>query len=93
MDLFLISYDICGPKRLRTVAALLEDHGRRLQQSVFACALPPDDRTSLVTEVLDRMECPPDHLWTLPLSARSRDRLCQHGTEVSLPSETDCYIA
>jgi CRISPR-associated protein Cas2 len=93
VDPFLISYDICAPKRLRAVASLLEDHGRRLQQSVFVCTLSPDDRESLVASVLESMECPPDHLWTLPLSARSHDSLRQYGTEVLLPSGTDCYIA
>lgn len=93
MDLLLISYDICSPERLRAVASLLEDHGRRLQQSVFACALPEEDRAALVGDVLAQMECPPDHLLTAPLSAHSHDRLQQRGTEVTLPTETDCYIA
>jgi CRISPR-associated protein Cas2 len=93
MDLFLISYDICSPERLQAVASLLEDHGRRLQQSVFACALPDEGRAALIDDVLALMECPPDHLLTVPLSARSHDRLRQHGTEVTLPTETNCYIA
>jgi len=36
---YLISYDICDPKRLRCVAKLLEGYGTRLQYSVFECVL------------------------------------------------------
>lgn len=39
---YLISYDICHPKRLRRVAKLMEGYGVRLQFSVFECAL--DDK-------------------------------------------------
>lgn len=36
---YLVSYDICHPKRLRRVARVLEGFGVRLQYSVFECAL------------------------------------------------------
>lgn len=36
---YLVSYDICDPKRLRSVARILEGFGVRLQYSVFECAL------------------------------------------------------
>jgi len=36
---YLVSYDICHPKRLRRVARALEGFGVRLQYSVFECAL------------------------------------------------------
>lgn len=39
---YLVSYDICHPKRLRRVAKAMEGYGVRLQYSVFECAL--DDR-------------------------------------------------
>jgi CRISPR-associated protein Cas2 len=38
---FLVSYDICQPKRLRRVAKAMEGFGVRLQYSVFECALDP----------------------------------------------------
>jgi CRISPR-associated protein Cas2 len=38
---FLVSYDVCDPKRLRRVARVLEGFGTRLQYSVFECALDP----------------------------------------------------
>ena len=36
---YLVSYDICNPKRLRNVARIVEGFGVRLQYSVFECAL------------------------------------------------------
>ncbi|WCS19985.1 CRISPR-associated endonuclease Cas2 [Mycobacterium marinum] len=34
-----MAYDIADPKRLRRVCSLMEDHGERLQYSVFVCDL------------------------------------------------------
>lgn len=36
---YMVSYDICDPKRLRQVARALEGFGVRLQYSVFECPL------------------------------------------------------
>jgi CRISPR-associated protein Cas2 len=36
---YLVSYDICDPKRLRRVAKICEGHGFRIQFSVFECPL------------------------------------------------------
>lgn len=36
---YLVSYDVCHPKRLRKVARTLEGFGVRLQYSVFECPL------------------------------------------------------
>jgi CRISPR-associated endonuclease Cas2 len=35
-----MAYDIADPKRLRRICTLMEDHGERLQYSVF-CATSP----------------------------------------------------
>ena len=42
----LVTYDVCtedreGAKRLRRVAKLCANHGRRVQNSVFECLLDP----------------------------------------------------
>ena len=36
---YLMAYDIADPGRLRRVCSLMEDHGERLQYSVFLCDL------------------------------------------------------
>ena len=36
---YLVSYDVCEPKRLRRVAKTMEGFGTRIQYSVFECAM------------------------------------------------------
>jgi CRISPR-associated protein Cas2 len=53
---YLIAYDIAEPVRLRRICRLMEDHGERLQYSVFLCDLTVAERAELeiaVTEVMD----------------------------------------
>ena len=38
---YLVSYDVCHPKRLRRVAKAMQGFGTRIQFSVFECALDP----------------------------------------------------
>lgn len=44
---YLIAYDIADPVRLRRICTLMEDHGERLQYSVFLCDLSPAERAEL----------------------------------------------
>lgn len=36
---YLVSYDVCDPKRLRRVAKAMEGFGTRIQYSVFECPM------------------------------------------------------
>ncbi len=56
---YLMAYDIAEPRRLRRICTLMEDHGERLQYSVFLCDLTIAERAeleSMVTEVMDLNE-------------------------------------
>lgn len=48
---FLVSYDICNPRRLYRVAKICESFGTRLQFSVFECSLCPLLLAKLRTEL------------------------------------------
>ena len=50
---YLVSYDICNPKRLRKVARALEGFGVRLQYSVFECPLDAMRLAKLKAELHD----------------------------------------
>ncbi len=53
---YLMAYDIAEPRRLRRVCTLMQDHGDRLQYSVFLCDLTIAERAELeasVTAVMD----------------------------------------
>jgi len=87
-SLWLAAYDIADPDRLRTVASLCEDYGRRLQQSVFLCACSTDQVIELKDAVQDRMQKAADHFVLLPLCEHCRDQLRQFGQTKSLPGSS-----
>ena len=41
--LYIVTYDICDPKRLRRVFKTMKGFGEHMQLSVFQCDLPPID--------------------------------------------------
>lgn len=59
--LMLITYDVAttdaaGRRRLRRVARLCQDHGQRVQYSVFECQLDPAQWTVLRTKLMDEID-------------------------------------
>lgn len=53
---YLMAYDIADPKRLRRVCTLMEDHGERLQYSVFLCDLSAAEGAELESAVMNLHE-------------------------------------
>lgn len=91
-SLWLITYDIAKPKRLRKVAEALEDHGRRLQQSVFLCEQDAAGLTSLRKRLLGLIDLSADRLALLPICGRCRSDIEQHGTEITLPGTAEAVV-
>jgi CRISPR-associated protein Cas2 len=77
--LWLVAYDIRDPKRLRKIASLCEDYGRRLQYSVFVCACSREAIDALQDDACAIMDLDVDDLAVLPLCASCQDRIVQHG--------------
>lgn len=50
---FLVTYDICDPKRLRKVHQLMLGHGQAVQYSVFRCFLTPTRKVKLMRRLLE----------------------------------------
>lgn len=48
---FIVTYDICDPKRLRRVFRICQDYGNHLQYSVFECDLSSQERVELETKL------------------------------------------
>lgn len=44
---YIVTYDVCDPKRLRKVYRVLRGYGRHLQLSVFQCELSSMERVEL----------------------------------------------
>ena len=51
---FIVTYDVCDPKRLRKVYKILRGYGQHLQLSVFQCEL--DAREKIELEAKLRVE-------------------------------------
>ncbi|WP_022835020.1 CRISPR-associated endonuclease Cas2 [Salisaeta longa] len=90
--LWLVAYDICDPKRLRQVATLCEDYGRRLQYSVFLCACSFQAIDRLQGQARSVMDLSCDRLVTLPICKGCLDQVRQHGPSMALPGTTDTLI-
>src|SRR5437763_15723439 len=65
MMLVVVAYDVntasaAGKRRLRRVAKICEDHGRRVQNSVFECWLDPtvwvEFKARLVSEIANERD-------------------------------------
>ena len=55
--LYLVTYDICEPRRLRKVFKTMQGFGEHLQLSVFQCDLTAIDRIEMqaaLEEIIDR---------------------------------------
>lgn len=48
---YIVTYDICDPKRLRKVFRTCRNYGNHLQYSVFECDLTAREKVELETEL------------------------------------------
>lgn len=79
----LITYDVqtqteAGKRRLRRVAKLCEDHGQRVQFSVFECLVEPDLWVKLKAKLLATIDPEVDSLRFYFLGAEWKRRV-EHG--------------
>lgn len=70
---YLVSYDVCDPKRLRRVARTLEGFGVRLQYSVFECALDGVRLAKLKAELDQLLEHDEDQVLFVSLGVSAND--------------------
>ncbi len=64
---YLMAYDIADPQRLRRICALMEDHGDRLQYSVFLCDLSAAEVAELEAAVQEVMDLSADSVVQIDL--------------------------
>lgn len=64
---FLVAYDIAGPVRLRRVCSVMEEHGERLQYSVFLCDLGLAERAEMEARVTSIMDLAQDSVVEIDL--------------------------
>jgi len=88
----LVSYDVstideAGRKRLRRVARLCENHGQRVQNSVFECLVDPAQWTVLRAKLLAEADPDQDSLRFYFLGAEWKRRVEHIGAKVAYDPE------
>ena len=64
---YIATYDICHPKRLRQVYALMRGYGDHLQLSVFRCELTQRERVELMGKLMEVVKHDEDQVLLFPL--------------------------
>jgi len=81
--LIIIAYDISNPKRLSHIARHCEDHGVRVQYSIFECRMEMEEFEMFWLELQDLMEPSEDRLVAYRVCASCAERIYTAGTMVS----------
>ena len=90
--LVLITYDVKtdtagGQKRLRRIAKLCQDHGQRVQYSVFECLVDPAQWTYLRNDLIAEMDEEQDSLRFYFLGANWKRRIEHVGAKPAYDPE------
>jgi CRISPR-associated protein Cas2 len=83
---FLIAYDICDPKRLRSVCKTMEEYGQRLQYSVFVSDLSRAELIHARAQVERQMNLSEDSVVIVDLGDVDGARFTFVGRRRPLPS-------
>ena len=67
--LYLVTYDVCEPRRLRKVFKTMQGFGEHLQLSVFQCDLSAIDRIELQAELQKIIDPKEDKVLIIDLGA------------------------
>ena len=89
--LTLVAYDIAEPKRLARVARICEDHGVRIQYSLFECRLTEADFAGFWGKLLKQINGQEDRLVAYKIDARCARETLTAGTMVR-SDKVLCYL-
>ena len=65
--LYIATYDICDPKRLRRVFTIMRGYGEHLQFSVFRCELTDRERSELMAKLHSEIKHDEDQVLFFPM--------------------------
>jgi len=88
----LVTYDVRtedadGRRRLRRVAKICQDHGQRVQYSVFECLVDPAQWTTLKNRLIEEIELTEDSLRFYFLGANWKRRVEHIGAKPAYDPE------
>lgn len=88
----LIAYDISEPKRWRRICEACEDHGVRVQFSIFECWLEDREFQSLWSRLQGLIDPEADRLVAYTLEAGSTRRSLTAGNKMICTERVSCYF-
>ncbi len=71
---YVVSYDIRQPKRLRKVFRLMRGYGDHLQYSVFRCELSDRERVELIAKLSGLIKKDEDQVLLFPMGPAGGER-------------------
>ena len=89
---WLITYDIAEPRRLQRVARIMENHGVRLQKSVFECLLRPADLQRLLRKIAREIDHEVDGVKCFPLCKSCEQRCTLLGSSSDSHQSYTAYL-
>ena len=91
---YLITYDICDPKRLRYVYKTMRNWGDHLQYSVFECQLSDDELAEVRGQLAELIHHHEDQVLFIHLgpAANRGERTIQALGKPYCPVDNPCYI-
>lgn len=72
--LYIITYDICDDKRLRSVFRIMNGFGDRMQYSVFRCELNDQEKIWLIEKLHKVLKHDEDQILFFPLGPAGGER-------------------
>lgn len=85
---YIVSYDVCDPKRLRRIFKLMKGWGIPVQYSVFQCDLTEKQIIELQSELEDEMDLAVDQVLLInvgPTNGRAKNAIRSIGKPYTFP--------
>lgn len=89
--LYIICFDVADKRRLRAVSNALENHGARVQYSVFECYLDANELNTLQQIISALIDPEADHVRYYELCSKDRNGILIDG-EGRLSPDNDFHI-
>jgi CRISPR-associated protein Cas2 len=87
---YLVSYDVCHPRRLRRVHKKMKGYGEPLQYSVFLCDLSEQEKILMIADVTDIIKADEDQVMIVNLGPpEGRGKECIEFLGAQRPPEED----
>ena len=87
-SVYIVTYDICEPKRLHDVYKTMRGYGDHIQYSVFRCELSAAERIRMIGDLVEVMDQVEDQVLIVllgPAEGFAKDRIQAVGKPYLIP--------